>query len=33
MPSVTVPLKGAEGWAKLMTQRRAFWAKDKNDQL
>ena len=33
MPSVSVPLKGAEGWTKLQTQRRTFWAKDKNDTL
>ena len=33
MPSVSVPLKTGEGWAKLMAQRKAFWAKDGNDRL
>ena len=33
MPSVSVPLKGSEGWAKLMVQRKAFWAKGENDRL
>ena len=33
MPSVSVPLKGAPGWNELMLQRRAYWARDKNDEL
>ena len=30
MPSVSVPLKGTEGWTKLQGQRRVFWAKKGN---
>jgi Peptidase M15 len=33
VPSVNVPLAGTEGWKKLQVQRKAFWAKDNNNQL
>ena len=33
MPSIDVPLHGAEGWTALMTKRRQFWAKDGNNGL
>ena len=33
MPSVSVPLKGANGWAALMAKRRAYWAKGDNNVL
>ena len=33
MPSVSVPLKGEEGWDVLVQQRKEFWGKDGNDRL
>lgn len=33
MPSVSVPLKGGEGWSTLMVQRRVFWSEKAHAQL
>jgi Peptidase M15 len=33
MPSIAVPLHGTPAWAKLQTQRRAFWGKGDNNVL
>jgi hypothetical protein len=33
MPSVSVPLHGAPGWAKLQTQRKTFWAQGDTNVL
>jgi hypothetical protein len=33
MPSISVPLKGEQGWGTLQTKRRAFWKQPTKNQL